>query len=71
MVSQRVELLNASIADNLRLVVPAAGDGELWRVLGEVGLADEVRGMEAGLRTVVGSGGTRLSGGSGPAVNSG
>ena len=70
-VSQRVELLNASIADNLRLVVPAAGDGELWRVLGEVGLADEVRGMEAGLRTVVGSGGTRLSGGSGPAVNSG
>ncbi|EFS56044.1 hypothetical protein HMPREF9593_01007 [Cutibacterium acnes HL046PA2] len=35
----------------------------LWRVLGEVGLADEVRGMEAGLRTVVGSGGTRLSGG--------
>ena len=43
----------------------------LWRVLGEVGLADEVGGMEAGLRTVVGSGGTRLSGGSGPAVNSG
>ena len=35
----------------------------LWRVLGEVGLADEVGGMEAGLRTVVGSGGTRLSGG--------
>ena len=62
-VSQRVELLNASIADNLRLVVPAAGDGELWRVLGEVGLADEVRGMEAGLRTVVGPAGTRLSGG--------
>ena len=43
----------------------------LWRVLGEVGLADEVGGMEAGLRTVVGSGSTRLSGGSGPAVNSG
>ena len=43
----------------------------LWRVLGEVGLADEVGGMEAGLPTVVGSGGTRLSGGSGPAVNSG
>ena len=62
-VSQRVELLNASIADNLRLVAPAAGDGELWRVLGEVGLADEVRGMEAGLRTVVGPAGTRLSGG--------
>jgi len=39
--------------------------------LGEVGLADEVGGMESGLRTVVGSGGTRLSGGSGPAVNSG
>ena len=69
-VSQRVELLNASIADNLRLVAPAAGDGELWRVLGEVGLADEVRGMEAGLRTVVGPAGTRLSGGSGSAVNS-
>ncbi|WP_288782686.1 amino acid ABC transporter ATP-binding/permease protein [uncultured Cutibacterium sp.] len=62
-VSQRVELLNASVADNLRLVAPDAGDGELWRVLGEVDLADEVRGMEAGLRTVVGSGGTRLSGG--------
>ena len=43
----------------------------LWRVLGEVGLADEVGGMEAGLRTVVGSSGTRFSGGSGPAVNSG
>ena len=62
-VSQRVELLNASVADNLRLVAPDAGDGELWRVLGEVDLADEVRGMEAGLRTIVGSGGTRLSGG--------
>ena len=62
-VSQRVELLNASIADNLRLVAPDAGDGELWRVLGEVGLAGEVRGMEAGLRTVVGPAGTRLSGG--------
>ena len=35
----------------------------LWRVLGEVGLADEVGGMEAGLRTVVGPAGTRLSGG--------
>ena len=35
----------------------------LWRVLGEVGLADEVRGTEAGLRTVVGPAGTRLSGG--------
>ena len=34
----------------------------LWRVL-EVGLADEVGGMEAGLRTVVGPAGTRLSGG--------
>jgi len=43
----------------------------LWGVLGEVGLAYELGGMEAGLRTVVGSGGTRLSGGSGPAVNSG
>lgn len=42
----------------------------LWRVLGEVGLADEVRGMEAGLRTVVGPAGTRLSGGAGSAVNS-
>ncbi len=62
-VSQRVELLNASIADNLRLVAPDAGDGELWRVLGEVGLAGEVRGMEAGLRTVVGPAGTRLLGG--------
>ncbi|WCC80599.1 ABC transporter ATP-binding protein [Cutibacterium equinum] len=62
-VSQRVELLNASIADNLRLAVPDASDDDLWQVLQEVGLADEVRGMEDGLSTVIGPRGTRLSGG--------
>ncbi|AOG29235.1 ABC transporter permease [Cutibacterium avidum] len=62
-VSQRVELLNASIADNLRLAVPNASDDDLWQVLGEVGLAEEVRGMDRGLGTVIGPRGTRLSGG--------
>ena len=62
-VSQRVELLNASIADNLRLAVPDATDDELSGVLDEVGLAAEVRGMDHGLETVIGPRGTRLSGG--------
>ncbi|MDO4411667.1 amino acid ABC transporter ATP-binding/permease protein [Cutibacterium sp.] len=62
-VSQRVELLNASIADNLRLAVPGATDEQLWGVLDEVGLAAEVRGMEQGLGTMIGPRGTRLSGG--------
>ena len=62
-VSQRVELLNASIADNLRLAVPDATDDELWGVLDEVGLAAEVRGMDHGLETVIGPRGIRLSGG--------
>lgn len=62
-VSQRVELLSASIADNLRMAVPNASDDDLWQVLGEVGLAEEVRGMDRGLGTVIGPRGTRLSGG--------
>lgn len=62
-VSQRVELLNSTIAENLRLADPDASDEDLWRVLGQVGLDEEVRGMTDGLETIIGQHAARLSGG--------
>ena len=62
-VSQRVHLFSASLADNLRLAKPDASDDELLKVLQQVGLQGLVADPEAGLAQWLGEGGRPLSGG--------
>jgi ATP-binding cassette subfamily C protein CydC len=62
-VSQHTYLFNTTIRGNLRLAHPEADDESLWQILEQVGLAAEVKAMSAGLDTLVGETGTRLSGG--------
>ncbi|WGF86597.1 thiol reductant ABC exporter subunit CydC [Marinivivus vitaminiproducens] len=61
--SQRPQLFNASVADNLRLARPDADDRLLWEALDQAGLADDVDAMPHGLGTMTGEFGTDLSGG--------
>lgn len=56
-------ILHDTLAGNLRLAAPEATDDELWRVLGVVGLADQVRAWPEGLATWIEEGGQSLSGG--------
>lgn len=61
--TQRTELFAGSIADNLRIAAPLAGDAELWRALEIVELAAKVRGLEGGLQWQLGETGSGFSGG--------
>ncbi|RZL93156.1 MAG: ATP-binding cassette domain-containing protein [Variovorax sp.] len=63
LMTQRTELFQDMLRDNLRLADPAADDARLWRALRAAGLADEVGAMAAGLDTRLGEGGLGLSGG--------
>ncbi|MEP7102620.1 MAG: ATP-binding cassette domain-containing protein [Burkholderiales bacterium] len=63
LLTQRTELFNDTLRDNLRLADPGASDAWLWAVLHAAGLAHDVRTMAAGLDTVLGEGGLGLSGG--------
>ncbi|GHE19678.1 thiol reductant ABC exporter subunit CydC [Halomonas urumqiensis] len=63
LLTQRVDLFDASLADNLRLADPQASDAQLWRSLEAVALADWADALPAGLATRVGEGGRQLSGG--------
>jgi len=56
-------LFDASIAENLRLARPDAGDAELADALGRVGLLGWALSLPQGLGTRVGPQGTALSGG--------
>jgi len=56
-------VFSGSIAENLRLACPDAGDEQLWQALETAGLADEVAAMKSGLETVLGEKGQNLSGG--------
>ncbi|OAJ92036.1 heme ABC transporter ATP-binding protein/permease CydC [Vibrio bivalvicida] len=60
-VSQRVDILNGSLRDNLAMAKPLAEDDELAQVLSKVGLAKLLD--ETGLDTWLGDGGRQLSGG--------
>ncbi|CAH1670093.1 amino acid ABC transporter ATP-binding/permease protein [Chelatococcus asaccharovorans] len=63
LMTQRTELFQDSLRDNLRLAAPAAGDGELMRVLDAAGLGPDVAALPRGLDTALGEGGIGLSGG--------
>ena len=61
--TQRTELFQDSLRDNLRLADPQACDAQLWSVLQAAGLAEDVRRLAGGLDTPLGEGGLGLSGG--------
>ncbi|MFF3542584.1 thiol reductant ABC exporter subunit CydD [Streptomyces platensis] len=66
--AQDAHLFDSSLRENLRLARPegrgaADADQDLWEALGRARLADWVRGLPAGLDTMIGERGARLSGG--------
>ena len=63
LLTQRTELFQDSLRDNLRLADPAASDARLWAVLQAAGLDADVRTLSTGLDTRLGEGGLGLSGG--------
>lgn len=63
LLTQRTELFQDSLRDNLRLADPSADDAQLWHALEAAGLAHDIRAAAAGLDTRLGEGGLGLSGG--------
>ena len=61
--TQRTELFQDSLRDNLRLAAPDASDDQLWAALQASGLATDVHKFAQGLDTPLGEGGLGLSGG--------
>ena len=61
--TQKTELFQDSLRDNLRLADPSASDAQLWAALQSAGLDEEVRAFAGGLDTQLGEGGLGLSGG--------
>jgi thiol reductant ABC exporter CydD subunit len=60
---QRPQLFAGSIADNIRLARPGAGDDAVTRAATDAGLAEMVRLRRGGLAAAVGDGGSPLSAG--------
>ena len=60
---QRPVFLTGSVADNLRLAAPGAGDDLLWEALRRVALEVRVRALPHGLDTALGEDGSSLSAG--------
>jgi len=60
MITQEVHAFAGTLADDLRLARPAAGDGELEAALERVGALGWARALPEGLQTVIGSGGHRV-----------
>jgi ATP-binding cassette subfamily C protein CydC len=63
LLTQRTELFQDSLRDNLRLADPRADDATLMAALAAAGLAGDVAALPAGLDTRLGEGGLGLSGG--------
>lgn len=61
--TQRTELFQDSLRDNLRLADPQATDEQLWTVLQDSGLAADLHQLPRGLDSPLGEGGLGLSGG--------
>jgi ATP-binding cassette, subfamily C, bacterial CydCD len=62
-VPQRPHLFACSIAENVRLGRSEASEAEVWTALSAAGLADTVRELPDGLKTVLGEAGAGLSAG--------
>ncbi|MBB4018524.1 ATP-binding cassette subfamily C protein CydC [Chelatococcus caeni] len=63
LLTQRTELFQDSLRDNLRLADPRADDARLIEALDAAGLRDDVEALPNGLDTRLGEGGHGLSGG--------
>jgi ATP-binding cassette subfamily C protein CydC len=63
LLTQRTELFGDTIAANLRLAAPEAGDADLWQALETACLAERVRALPGALAARLGEGGVGLSGG--------
>jgi ATP-binding cassette subfamily C protein CydC len=63
LMTQRTELFQDSLRDNLRLAAPTADDDRLQEALFAAGLGNHVASLAEGLFTCLGEGGTGLSGG--------
>ncbi|ELT49566.1 thiol reductant ABC exporter subunit CydC [Brucella intermedia] len=63
LLTQRTELFQDSLRDNLRLARADAGDRELMDALDAAGLGTFIRELPAGLNAMLGEGGLGLSGG--------
>ncbi|MCR6475107.1 thiol reductant ABC exporter subunit CydC [Variovorax sp. ZS18.2.2] len=63
LLTQRTELFQDSLRDNLRLADPEATDEQLWSALHAAGLQEDIRALKTGLNTRLGEGGLGLSGG--------
>jgi ATP-binding cassette, subfamily B, multidrug efflux pump len=63
LVPQHSYLFSGTLAQNLRMGGPAAGDAELWRALDAAQAGDFVRSLPDGLDAPVSQGGTNFSGG--------
>ncbi|MGH8904297.1 MAG: ABC transporter ATP-binding protein [Egibacteraceae bacterium] len=61
LVTQEVHVFAGTLADDLRLAQPDAADEQLSAALARVGALDWVETLPAGLDTIVGDGGHRLS----------
>lgn len=63
LLEQDAPVLHGTIRDNLLIADPDAADDDLWRVLGQAKLADEIARLPAQLDTAVAERGRSLSGG--------
>ncbi|SDP91457.1 ATP-binding cassette, subfamily C, CydC [Phyllobacterium sp. YR620] len=63
LLTQRTELFQDTLRDNLRLAAPEADDAQLHRALDQAGLNELIASLPAGLGTSLGEGGLGLSGG--------
>lgn len=63
LLEQDAPVLHGTIRDNLLVAAPDADDTELWRVLHQANVADEIARLPAGLDTAVLDRGRGLSGG--------
>jgi ATP-binding cassette subfamily C protein CydC len=63
LLTQRTELFNGSIEDNLRIAAPKASESELWHALEVVELHEKIEGLDGRLSWRLGESGSGLSGG--------
>ena len=63
LVDQRVHLMRATIADNVRLAAPSATDAQVRRACQAACIDEDIEALEYGYDTLVGERGQSLSGG--------